>query len=61
MMTDSNTIRKTIEDLKLKLQNKESLGTPCEIYSRVTGYYRPISLYCEGKLSEFMDRLEYQI
>jgi ribonucleoside-triphosphate reductase len=28
----------------------------CEVYSRVCGYYRPVSGYNPGKKAEFMDR-----
>lgn len=30
--------------------------TPCEIYTRVMGYIRPVSAYNEGKKSEFYSR-----
>jgi len=30
--------------------------TPCEIYSRVVGYLRPIKQWNEGKQAEFNDR-----
>jgi len=30
---------------------------PCEIYSRVVGYYRPINQYNAGKREEFKDRV----
>jgi len=29
---------------------------PCETYSRVTGYVRPISSWNDGKQQEFKDR-----
>jgi len=32
-----------------------------EVYSRITGYYRPIQNWNEGKRSEFVDRVEYHI
>ncbi len=32
-----------------------------EIYSRITGYYRPVQNWNEGKLQEFRDRAEYNI
>ena len=28
----------------------------CEIYSRISGYYRPVKQYNKGKKSEFADR-----
>lgn len=34
---------------------------PCEIYSRIVGYFRPISQWNPGKRSEFSDRLNYKI
>lgn len=32
---------------------------PCEVYSRVVGYYRPVQSWNEGKREEFKDRLEF--
>ena len=29
---------------------------PCEIYSRVVGYFRPVSQWNPGKQQEFKDR-----
>jgi len=34
---------------------------PCEIYSRVVGYYRPITQWNPGKRAEFWDRLPYKM
>lgn len=36
-------------------------GQECEVYSRVVGYFRPVSQWHEAKKSEFKDRLEYKI
>ncbi len=36
-------------------QNKE-LRTPCEVWTRVMGYHRPISEWNEGKKSEHLER-----
>jgi len=33
----------------------------CEIYSRVSGYLRPVNSWNKGKQSEFYDRKEYKI
>ena len=30
--------------------------TPCEVYTRVMGYLRPVSAYNTGKKSEFYSR-----
>ena len=34
---------------------------PCEQYSRVVGYYRPVAQWNSGKKSEFADRKPYII
>jgi len=32
---------------------------PCEVYSRVVGYFRPIQNWNDGKKQEFFDRVEF--
>ena len=39
---------------KLKLDDAER--TPCEIWTRVMGYHRPVSQWNKGKKSEFKER-----
>ena len=39
---------------KLELKNEDR--TKCEVWTRVMGYYRPISSFNEGKRSEYQDR-----
>lgn len=34
--------------------------TPCEVYSRVVGYLRPVGQWNEGKVAEYQLRKEYQ-
>jgi len=34
---------------------------PCEVYSRVTGYLRPVSGWNLAKKEEFKDRVNYRI
>lgn len=34
-------------------------GMRCEVYSRVTGYMRPVNAWNAGKQQEFKDRKEY--
>ena len=36
-------------------------GRKTEVYSRITGYYRPVQNWNDGKTQEFRDRLEYDI
>jgi ribonucleoside-triphosphate reductase len=37
----------------------EVCGRETEVYSRISGYYRPIKNWNEGKAQEFKDRKEY--
>ncbi|MFA6534060.1 MAG: anaerobic ribonucleoside-triphosphate reductase [Patescibacteria group bacterium] len=32
---------------------------PCEVYSRVVGYLRPVGQWNRGKQAEYADRKEY--
>ena len=34
---------------------------PCEVYSRIVGYLRPVSQWNEGKQKEFKQRKEYNL
>ena len=36
-------------------------GNPTEIYSRITGYYRPVQNWNDGKLQEYANRTVYDI
>lgn len=36
-------------------------GDEAEVYSRITGYYRPVKNWNDGKAQEFLDRKEYVI
>ena len=36
-------------------------GKPTEVYSRITGYYRPVQNWNEGKTEEYKERKEYKI
>ena len=36
-------------------------GKPTEVYSRITGYYRPVKNWNDGKVQEFHDRKTYDI
>lgn len=35
-------------------------GRSCEVWSRITGYYRPVQNWNDGKVQEFRDRRTYQ-
>ena len=36
-------------------------GAGTEVYSRITGYYRPVQNWNDGKLQEYANRTEYEI
>ena len=36
-------------------------GKPTEVYSRITGYYRPVANWNDGKLQEYTNRTEYNV
>ena len=35
-------------------------SSECEVWSRITGYYRPVQNWNDGKVQEYNDRREYQ-
>ena len=41
----------------IKLKDKER--QPCEIWCRVMGYYRPVSMFNDGKKTEFTERIYF--
>lgn len=45
---------------KLKEELKNVKGTPCEVYSRVCGYLRPVQSWNKGKQEEFGLRKTYK-
>lgn len=38
---------------------KEEERQPCEVWSRVMGYHRPVSEYNKGKKNEYYERVCY--
>lgn len=40
---------------------RNNLKIPCEIYSRVVGYFRPIRQWDKGKREEFQDRKIFKV
>lgn len=48
------------KDKKLEKDEKSDIcGLPCEVYSRIVGYYRPVQSWNNGKVEEFKDRTIY--
>lgn len=44
-----------IDGIELKNEERQ----PCEVWTRVMGYYRPVSMYNTGKKGEFHERVEF--
>lgn len=42
------------------IELKDEERTPCECWSRVMGYHRPISAFNRGKQQEHRDRLKFK-
>jgi hypothetical protein len=40
---------------------KQDEKVPCEVYSRIVGYVRPVRNWNKGKKQEFIERQTYQI
>lgn len=40
-------------------QGKEKVQVPCEVYSRIVGYLRPVDNWGEAKQHEFAERRVY--
>lgn len=47
--------------LRGEIQACPTCSAPCEIWSRIVGYFRPIDQWNKGKQSEYKARVEYQI
>jgi ribonucleoside-triphosphate reductase len=39
----------------------KSCGKTTEVYSRIVGYFRPVSNWNKGKQQEFADRKTYEV
>lgn len=52
-MSEQERTQKQSELEILKLKLKSLTGTPCEVYSRVVGYLRPVQNWNKGKKEEF--------
>jgi anaerobic ribonucleoside-triphosphate reductase len=47
------------ELLRYNYDLKNCLGTECEVYSRIVGYYRPVKNWNPGKKSEYERRVVF--
>lgn len=42
-------------------QTEAELKVPCEVYSRVVGYLRPVQNWHQGKQQEFSERKTFRV
>lgn len=42
-------------------QVSEEVKVPCEVYSRIVGYLRPVQAWNDGKRQEFEERQTFKI
>ena len=52
-------IDKQIEDIKKKMSDPNLCEGSADVYTRCSGFYRPVSAFNAGKVAEFEKRLEY--
>jgi anaerobic ribonucleoside-triphosphate reductase len=43
------------------MAEEKTKKVPCEVYSRIVGYLRPVQNWNDGKRQEFKDRQTYRI
>jgi len=57
MTTDNDNIRpeETTRD------DETELKVPCEVYSRIVGYLRPVQNWHQGKQQEFRERKTFDV
>ena len=56
---NKNECIKKISELEKELLAVK--GTPCEVYSRIVGYFRPVKNWNEGKQAEFSERATFEV
>jgi len=44
-----------------KEASKQDKRVPCEVYSRIVGYVRPVRNWNKGKKQEFVERQAYRV
>lgn len=55
MVNREETESVVIDDVELDGEERQ----PCEVWTRVMGYYRPVEMYNTGKKGEFHERVEF--
>ncbi len=50
-----------VDESKEQAKGRTVLRVPCEVYSRVVGYLRPVQAWNRGKQQEFAERRVFQV
>lgn len=50
-----------IDERIRKLENEEPIGTECEVYTRIVGYYRSLRAWNTGKREEYRHRRVFTV
>lgn len=59
-MSEQERAVKEAKLAELKEELKNVRGPECEVFSRVTGYYRPVQSWNKGKQEEFSLRKKFK-
>lgn len=46
--------------VELEKKKNEVQGTPCEVYTRIVGYYRSLKNWNRGKTEEYKQRVPFK-
>lgn len=60
-MSKLKNIEDQISQIRAKLNDPKLCEGTADTYTRISGYYRPVSNFNDGKVSEVEQRLEYSI
>jgi ribonucleoside-triphosphate reductase len=55
-----NIVTRHIHSINMSAENQQQ-RQPCEVYSRVVGYLRPVNQWNDGKRNEFEDRQTFRV
>jgi len=58
---EGRNIERSLTMEETKTQVKSDVKIPCEVYSRIVGYLRPVQNWNDGKQQEFADRKTFQV
>jgi len=49
------------QDKGVEVQESTEVKVPCEVYSRIVGYLRPVQAWNKGKQQEFAERRTFKV